>query len=118
MYTLVSSAVAAMAKIRVSWTSKDPKDLLVMASVEAKEVVGTTAVTIVMGIDAITMAVADVVATMAMMVSERANLESKECTNRTIGIANQSMTKRGAKLMNFVIRWIERLLNKWRKPQR
>ena len=89
-----------------------------MASVGAQEVAVRTVVDIVMIIVAITSLVADVVATMAkVMVSKRADLESQECTDRAIGTANQSMTKKGAKLMNSVKRWIEQLRNKWRMPR-
>ena len=119
MYTLVSSLELTKAKIRPSWTSKDLRDLLAMASVEDQEVAGITAVDILMRIDAITMPVADVVTTMAMvMVSKRADLESQECTDRAIGTANQSMTKKGAKLMNFAKKWIEQLQNNLRMPRR
>lgn len=102
-----------MAKIRALWTSKvDPSEIL-MVALEAEEVVVTTAATIVTVTDAITMPVVDavVVVTMAMvMVSERANLVKVACTDRAIGTANQSMMKRGAKLMNFVKRWTKRLI--------
>ena len=82
-----------------------------MVALEAEVVVVTTAATIVTVTDAITTLVVDVaVVTKAMvMVSERANLVKVECTDRAIGTANQSMMKRGAKSMNFVKRWIERL---------
>ena len=107
------------AKISTSWTSKeDLRDLLAMDSEAEEEVAGRTAVTIVMEIDAITMpVVVDEVVIMEMvMASEHANLEREACTDRAIGTASQSMTKRGAKLMNFVRRWIERLRNRWKMP--
>ena len=88
---------------------------------EAEEVVGkTAAATIVMvEIDAIMMLVVDnVTMAMVVMVSERANQEKEACTDRAIGTANQSMTKRGAKLTNFVKKWIELLRNRWNKPTR
>ena len=80
----------------------------------------TAAATIVMvEIDAIMMLVVDnVTMAMAVIISERANQEKEACmdstdsTDRAIGTANQSMKKRGAKLMNFVKKWKNHLRNR------